>query len=143
MPTLTILTFFSFICFAVPGKPPTNVSAESKTSTTIQVTWLCADCHQHNSTIGFLVSYKLDNSNHTVVAAVNRTTRHFLTSRLKKFRNYAISVSSVTIRGIGLASQQVSERTLEDGKNAIQRFSFRMSFFSVEMETSSRSLHTN
>lgn len=108
--------------FSVPGKPPTNVSVESTTSTAIQVTWLCADCHQHNSTIGFLISYKLDSSNQTVATVVNRTARHFLISALKKFTNYTIHVSSVTARGIGVASKQVSVRTLEDGENVKQMF---------------------
>lgn len=100
----------------MPGKPPTNVSAESNTSTSVKVTWLCADCHQHNTTIGFLISYKLDDSNQTVAAAVNRTVREFLISGLKKYSNYTVYVSSVTRRGIGMSSKRLSVRTLEDGK---------------------------
>lgn len=105
-----------FFCFKVPGKPPTNVSAESTTSSSIKVTWLCADCQQHNSTIGFLISYKLDNSNQTLAAAVNRTVRDFLISGLKKFSNYTMYVSSVTVRGISMSSKRLTVRTLEDGK---------------------------
>lgn len=100
----------------MPGKPPTNVSAKSDTSTSIKVTWLCTDCHQHNTTIGFLISYKLDNSNQTLAVAVNRTVNDFLISGLKKFSNYTMFVSSVTARGISMSSKRLSVRTLEDGK---------------------------
>lgn len=92
-----------------------NVSADSNTSTSIKVTWLCADCDQYNSTIGFLISYKLDSSNQTTAVAVNRSVGHFVISGLKKFTNYTIYVSSVTLRGLSMSSEKVSIRTLEDG----------------------------
>ncbi|XP_015753438.1 PREDICTED: phosphatidylinositol phosphatase PTPRQ-like [Acropora digitifera] len=100
----------------VPGKPPVNVSAESLTATSIQVKWFCVDCHQHNSTTGFVVSYKLDSSskNYTVHVAVNRAKRFLLITALKKFAKYTIHVSSVTARGVGLKSEDVSVQTLED-----------------------------
>lgn len=118
--------------FAVPGKPPTNVSAESTSSTTIQVTWCCADCHLHSSTIGFLVSYKLDTSNQTVAVVVNRTARYVLISELKKFTNYTIHVSSVTMRGTGMASVEVSIRTLEDGKRPKLRHCYLQKLIQLE-----------
>ena len=74
------------------------------------------DCHQYNTTIGFLISYKLDYSNKTVAVAVNRTVRDFLIRGLKKFSNYTIFVSSVTQRGISMSSKRLRVRTLEDGK---------------------------
>ena len=74
------------------------------------------DCHQYNTTIGFLISYKLDHSNKTVAVAVNRTVRDFLIRGLKKFSNYTIFVSSVTPRGISMSSKRLNVRTLEDGK---------------------------
>lgn len=100
----------------MPGKPPRNVSAESKTSTSIKVTWLCVDCQQHNTTIGFLISYKLAIANQTSAAAVNRTVRDFLLSGLEKFTNYTIYVTSVTLRGVSMSSNKLSIKTLEDGK---------------------------
>ena len=80
--------------------------------------WFCVDCHQHNSTTGFVVSYKLgsSNKNYTVHVAVNRGKRFLLITALKKFAKYTIHVSSVTAGGVGLKSEDVSVQTLEDGR---------------------------
>ncbi|RMX41265.1 hypothetical protein pdam_00012375, partial [Pocillopora damicornis] len=98
----------------VPGKPPTNVTAKSKTSTAIEVTWLCIDCQQHNFTVGFLVSYKSNSNNQTVGRSVNRTVRELLITGLKKYTNYTIYVTSITIWGQGLSNERLSIRTQED-----------------------------
>lgn len=111
----SFLEFFAFF-LSVPGKPPTNVTAKSKTSTAIEVTWLCIDCQQHNFTVGFLVSYKPNSNNQTVGRSVNRTVRELLITGMKKYTNYTIYVTSITIWGQGLSSERLSIRTQEDGK---------------------------
>lgn len=113
--------------FAVPGKPPANISADSVSSTTIQVTWLCIDCHQHNLTVGFLVSYKLDGSNQTRAVVVNRTVTQLHIIGLRKFTKYTFYVSSVTERGISMSSEEVSMRTLEDGMNVQHDIQIKLS----------------
>lgn len=47
---------------------------------------------------------------------VNLTSRHVILSELEKFTSYELLVSSVTIRGTGLASMPVYNKTFEDGK---------------------------
>ena len=113
---LDLVPWIFHFFLSVPGKPPTNVTAKSKTSTAIEVTWLCIDCQQHNFTVVFLVSYKPNSNNQTVGRSVNRTVRELLITGLKKYTNYTIYVTSITIWGQGLSNERLSIRTQEDGK---------------------------
>ena len=121
--------------FAVPGKPPANISADSVSSTTIQVTWLCIDCHQHNLTVGFRVSYKLEGSNQTTAVVVNRTVTQLHIIGLRKFTKYTVYVSSVTERGISMSSEEVSTRTLEDGMNVQHDIQIKLSDMYMKLTT--------
>lgn len=47
---------------------------------------------------------------------MNRTVRELLITGLKKYTNYTIYVTSITIWGQGLSSERQSIRTQEDGK---------------------------
>lgn len=47
---------------------------------------------------------------------MNRTIRELLITGLKKYTNYTIYVTSITIWGQGLLSERLSIRTQEDGK---------------------------
>ena len=100
----------------MPGKPPANITAKSNTSTSIEVTWLCVDCQQHNFTVAFLISYKHEKSNRTVGRSVNRTVRKLLITGLGKYTNYTVYVTSITSWGLGLPGERLSILTQEDGK---------------------------
>ena len=47
---------------------------------------------------------------------MNRTVRELLITGLKKYTNYTIYVTSITIWGQGLSNERLSIRTQEDGK---------------------------
>ncbi|XP_022784712.1 protein sidekick-1-like isoform X2 [Stylophora pistillata] len=98
----------------VPGKPPANITAKSNTSTSIEVTWLCVDCQQHNFTVAFLISYKHEKSNRTVGRSVNKTVRKLLITGLGKYTNYTVYVTSITSWGLGLPGERLSILTQED-----------------------------
>ena len=108
---------YTQLTVSVPGKPLTNITAVATTSTSIRVSWACADCQRYSDMIGFYVAYELKSSeeNETGFQRVNETVRNLTITGLNKFKNYSIWVQRATSWGLGLPSEPASVRTFEDG----------------------------
>ncbi|XP_048584451.1 uncharacterized protein LOC5515158 isoform X2 [Nematostella vectensis] len=101
---------------SVPGKPPVNLTVRALSSTSLEVTWDCSDCHDTNNTIAFLATYRETHGNENVTrgVTVNKTARLVNITGLEPFTEYAVWVNSVTIRGNGIQSGPVNQTTQED-----------------------------
>lgn len=103
----------------VPASPPSNVSAEVQSSTSIFVIWEAISLIDQNGVIiAYEVLYEpLQTFNGNITEQrVNTTNVSITLMNLEEFVSYSISVRGYTIVGPGNYSLPVIITTLEDGK---------------------------
>ena len=102
--------------FSAPASPPTDVSAISNSSTSIQVTWSEVPAIDQNGVIThYEVEYNQTTFDVDTTQTVNATTTSALLTRLHEYVTYTIRVRAYTEVGAGPYSAAVTERTQEDG----------------------------
>ena len=103
--------------FSAPASPPTDVSAISNSSTSIQVIWSEVPAIDQN---GIITEYEVEYNQTTFNVDVNQTvwvnSTSALLTRLHEYVNYTIRVRAYTEVGAGPYSTAVTERTQQDGK---------------------------
>ena len=100
-----------------PVDPPANVTAVSKTSTSILVTWDKVPHGKRNGAILYYkVKYRSATNNNISNKEVNATKRRLKIVNLEKNTNYTITVSASTVKGFGPASAPLSVVTDQDSK---------------------------
>lgn len=103
--------------FSVPVIPPQNVTAVSRTSTSIFITWEAVSSNQLNSNMGYKVTWVLqgkrgDEKTSSVLQCVTMAN---LTG-LKKSRNYNVTVFAFNECGDGPGSDILIVKTDEESK---------------------------
>lgn len=100
----------------VPGAPPSNVTGEAVSPTSIRINWEPPNAERSN---GNIIYYKLlvveaDRSDSEAsVIKLNQTS--FILDELKRWTEYRIRVLAGTSVGDGPASHPITVRTHEDG----------------------------
>ena len=108
--------YFTFLL--VPSSPPTNVSVVDFTSTSITITWDEVPAIDRN---GIITEYEVEYNqstfdiNTTQTVRVNSSSRMVQLTALHEYVNYSIQVRAYTEVGFGPYSDDIYERTLEDG----------------------------
>ena len=108
-----------FSKYAVPGKPPTNMSVEVINPTSLLVKWKFP-LQSYKPVIpnkALRIFYKLQGYATTVqnIKDTNVTAGFHALDELKTFSWYTVWVKSVTSRGLGVESERFKIRTLEEG----------------------------
>ena len=102
----------------VPGKPPTNLSVEAISPTSVLIRWTFPSSSYKPiiPTSALRILYELQR-NVTVanIKDTNVTTGFVVLDKLEKFAWYTVWVKSVTSRGLGVKSECFKIRTLEEG----------------------------
>ena len=102
----------------MPASPPTNVVAVAASSTSIQVTWDEVPAIDRN---GIITEYEVEYNqstfdiNTTQTVRVNSSSRMVQLTELHEYVNYSIQVRAYTRVGFGPYSDDIYERTREDG----------------------------
>lgn len=116
----------------VPSGPPTNVKAETRSSTEIYISWDAPEKDLWNGNLlGYYVGYQLM-TNSKVNELVPMTTYNFKTvevqshfggdvvlSGLNKYSSYRIVVQAYTSQGSGPTCKELIISTMEDGREVI------------------------
>lgn len=100
----------------VPGAPPTNISAEATSPTTIAVSWQPPPVERSNGAIVYYKIYLVENGlsdSEASVMTVNVTD--IVLDELKRWTDYKIWILAGTRIGDGPRSYPIVVRTLEDG----------------------------
>ena len=101
-----------------PSSPPTNVSVVDITSTSITVTWEPVPPIDQN---GIITQYEVEYNqssfdiNTTQTVRVDSSSTMVQLTALHEYVNYSIQVRAYTEVGDGPYSDDIYERTLEDG----------------------------
>ena len=107
-----------FVFPSEPSSPPTNVSVVDVTSTSITITWDEVPAIDRN---GIITEYEVEYNqstfdiNTTQTVRVNSSSRMVQLTALHEYVNYSIQVRAYTDVGDGPYSDDIYERTLEDG----------------------------
>ena len=114
-------SFFNFRPYAVPGKPPSNLSVDVISPTTVLVRWDNSSPTYYESslsTTAVRIFYKLQaNWTDMNVRDANFTAGYFVLDNLETFSWYNLYVRAVTSRGLGVQSELFVVRTLEEGES--------------------------
>lgn len=108
-----------YYLFIVPDRPPSNVSAEVISSTSISVFWGEVPSIDEN---GIIITYEILLQPETMFGGIvmerqlNSTNFSVTVTDLQEFLNYSISVRAYTVVGAGNYSEVIVRMTLEDGK---------------------------
>ena len=109
---------FTFKFPSEPSSPPTNVSVVDITSTSITITWDEVPAIDRN---GIITEYEVEYNqstfdiNTTQTVRVNSSSRMVQLTELHEYVNYSIQVRAYTGVGFGPYSDDIYERTREDG----------------------------
>ena len=103
--------------FSAPASPPTDVSAISNSSTSIQVIWSEVPAIDQN---GIITEYEVEYNQTTFNVDVNQTvwvnSTSALLTKLHEYVNYTVRVRAYTEVGAGPYSTAVTERTQQDSE---------------------------
>ena len=114
-------SFFNFCSYAVPGKPPSNLSVDVISPTAVLVRWDNSSPTYYESslsTTGVRIYYNLQaNWTDMNVRDANFTAGYFVLDNLKTFSWYNLYARAVTSRGLGVKSELFVVRTLEEGES--------------------------
>lgn len=112
-------SYFNFRSYAVPGKPPSNLSVDVISPTAVLVRWNNSSPTYYESslsTTAVRIFYKLRaNWTDLDVRDANFTAGYFVLDNLETFSWYNLYVRAVTSRGLGVKSELFVVRTLEEG----------------------------
>lgn len=101
----------------VPGAPPTNISAEATSPTTISVSWYPPPAERSNGQIVYYKVFFVENGLSDSEASVTTLNITEITlDELKRWTDYKIWVLAGTRIGDGPRSYPIVVRTFEDGK---------------------------
>lgn len=102
---------------AVPGAPPTNITAEATSPTTIAVSWLPPPAERSNGQIVYYKVFVVENGMSDSEATVTTLDNHteITLDELKRWTEYKIWILAGTRIGDGPRSYPIVVRTLEDG----------------------------
>ena len=105
--------------YSVPASPPDNVQADVLSSTEIRVSWTEVPEIDRNGIISmYEVMYEpLMTFGVLTPAKVNTTNLTIIVAGLEEDVNYNISVRAYTSVGPGPYSEDITNRTFEDGEN--------------------------
>lgn len=109
---LSSVSFILTKFVAEPG-PPTNLTAESKTSESISLRWAAPACDGNSHIANYTVRYK-SKSNTTYRLHTTNNTRVNLTGLIPA-QTYLIDVAAANFHFIGNFSNQITEVTREGG----------------------------
>ena len=115
---ILVYIHFTFIFPSEPSSPPTNVSVVDVTSTSITITWDEVPAIDRN---GIITEYEVEYNqstfdiNTTQTVIVNSSSTMVQLTALHEYVNYSIQVRAYTDVGFGPYSDDIYERTLEDG----------------------------
>ena len=99
----------------MPSAPPQSVTILSVSSSSIKVSWGDVLCDQRNGVItGYQVNYTSTSDDGIVNVTGNQMS--VTLSDLHPYTDYSISVTAMTVNGIGPSSAPVSNRTLFTGR---------------------------
>ena len=116
----------NFCCFSIAPSSPRNVTVVNETSTTLLVTWLTPSIPN-----GVVINYQV---NYTGFTSVNLVPTSFFQPQfitipanetsvvlldLVPYSKYTIVVRAYTSAGPGEPSEEIEDRTEEDGEHAI------------------------
>lgn len=101
----------------VPGAPPTNITAEATSPTTIAVSWQPPPAERSNGQIVYYKVYFVENGMSDSEASVTTLDNHteIVLDELKRWTDYKIWILAGTRIGDGPRSYPIVVRTLEDG----------------------------
>ncbi|KAJ7375164.1 hypothetical protein OS493_001902 [Desmophyllum pertusum] len=101
----------------IPGKPPTNLSVEAISPTSVLIRWKFPSSSYEPiiPTSALRIFYELQGDT-TVknIKDTNATTGFVVLDKLEKFAWYTVWVKSVTSRGLGVESERFKIQTLEE-----------------------------
>ena len=102
--------------FSVPGGPPTNVAEESKTNTSVTLTWNKPLCTERNGNIiGYTYSFLVKETSSFVVDNMMTSDITVSLDNLTPVTEYLFIISAKTRTGNG-PSATVDVTTLDSGK---------------------------
>ena len=106
----------SFI-YLVPSCPPTNITLEKNTSTSLLISWSAIPQEFiHGVLRAYVIEYWLvDHINDSLNATVEPWVTEVELTNLKKFANYSIKFAGLTSKGVGNWSE-VMLQTAEDSR---------------------------
>ena len=114
-------SYFNFRSYAVPGKPPSNLSVDVISPIAVLVRWDNSSPTYYESslsTTAVRIFYKLQaNWTDMNVRDANFTAGYFVLDNLETFSWYNLYVRAVTSRGLGVKSELFVVRTLEEGES--------------------------
>ena len=100
----------------VPGAPPTNITADATSPTTIAMSWLPPPIERSNGQIIYYKVFVVENGrsdSEATVTTLNATT--IVLDELKRWTEYKLWVLAGTRVGDGPKSYPITVRTHEDG----------------------------
>ena len=105
-----------FLNFVSVYMKPLQVTANSKNSTAVIVSWNEPGNLTHGIFCGVEILYRLNDSAQRLVGMTTSGIPGYELTNLKPYRMYAISARPLTLQGEGKESEEVFVRTAESGE---------------------------
>ena len=117
---------YDFVIPSVPASSPENIQTEVLSSTEIRVSWTEVSEIDRNGIITmYEVMYEpLMTFGVLTPATVNTTNLTIIVDGLEEYVEYNISVRAYTSVGPGPYSEEITNRTFEDGELLLQRLAY-------------------
>ena len=117
--------FFDFVLFLGPNAPPSNITGQNSSSTSIYVQWSNVPAADQNGVIlSYTVTYVALRDGIPQTKVVSAPTTQVTLTGLNEYTNYSITVFASTIKGNGNASLPIVIITDDDSKFNRCVFSF-------------------
>ena len=105
---------FDVFFIPVPSQAPQNVTGIPTGSRSINISWSAIP---YEGTNGIITSYWIEygETNGYVVKDKQSTRKYLHIHGLEEYFDYTIRVAGITSKGVGVFSDKIKVRTLEDG----------------------------